>query len=75
MKRIGNGGRVTVGSCGRPLGDSVPGFAEVLPPQARAHYIDLMKRTYGLVARAGLPGSRLRGGSGRMAGIRIRLDE
>ncbi|MGK8464766.1 PPOX class F420-dependent oxidoreductase [Nocardia cyriacigeorgica] len=78
VKRIRNGGRVAVASCdwrGTPLGASVPGFAEVLPPHASAHYIDLMKRKYGLVARAGLLGSRLRGGSERMAGIRIRLGE
>ncbi|TLF77657.1 hypothetical protein [Nocardia cyriacigeorgica] len=78
MKRIRNDGRVMLASCdwrGTPLGASVPGFAEVLAPHASAHFIDLMKRKYGLVARAGLLGSRLRGGTERMAGIRIRLDE
>ncbi|NEW37861.1 PPOX class F420-dependent oxidoreductase [Nocardia cyriacigeorgica] len=77
VKRIRNGGRVTVASCdwrGKPLGASMPGFAEVLAPDASAHFIDLMKRKYGLVARVGLLGSALRGGSERMAGIRIRLD-
>ncbi|MCA2207048.1 PPOX class F420-dependent oxidoreductase [Nocardia rosealba] len=76
VKRIRNSGRVTVCSCdwrGKPLGASVPGFAEVLSPGASAHFTGLMKRKYGLVARIGLAGSALRGGSERMAGIRIRL--
>ncbi|WP_329620209.1 PPOX class F420-dependent oxidoreductase [Streptomyces sp. NBC_01255] len=77
VKRIRNSGRVTVGPCdwrGTPIGASVPGFAEVLTPDASAHYTGLMKRKYGLVARVGLLGSRLRGGSERAVGIRIRLD-
>ncbi|MBC7304015.1 MAG: PPOX class F420-dependent oxidoreductase [Nocardia sp.] len=77
VKRIRNSGRVTVCSCdwrGKPLGASVPGVAEVLTPSASAHFTGLMKRKYGLAARIGLAGSALRGGSGRMAGIRIRLD-
>ncbi|MFF2024225.1 PPOX class F420-dependent oxidoreductase [Streptomyces sp. NPDC058171] len=77
VKRIRNGGRVTVGPCdvrGRPLGVSTPGFAEVLAPDESAHVTGLMKRKYGLVARIGLLGSRLRGGSERSVGIRIRLD-
>ncbi|MEU4596705.1 PPOX class F420-dependent oxidoreductase [Nocardia sp. NPDC023988] len=76
VKRIRNSGRVTVCSCdwrGKPRGASVPGFAEVLSPGASAHFTGLMKRKYGLVARIGLAGSALRGGSERMAGIRIRL--
>ncbi|MQS35916.1 PPOX class F420-dependent oxidoreductase [Streptomyces katsurahamanus] len=78
VKRIRNGGRVTVGPCdwrGKPLGASTPGFAEVLTPEASAHFAGLMKRKYGLAARVGLLGSRLSGGSGRAVGIRIRLDE
>lgn len=77
VKRIRDSGRVTVCSCdwrGKPLDVSVPGFAEVLTPSASAHFIGLMKRKYGLAARIGLAGSALRGGSERMAGIRIRLD-
>ncbi|MFI6422945.1 hypothetical protein ACIBG6_36855 [Streptomyces sp. NPDC050842] len=77
VKRIRNSGRVTVGPCdwrGKPLGAPVPGFAELLTPDESAHYTDLMRRKYGLVARVGLLGSRLRGGSERMVGIRIRLD-
>ncbi|MFD3430456.1 PPOX class F420-dependent oxidoreductase [Nocardia fluminea] len=77
VKRIRAGGRVTVASCdwrGKPRSASVPAFAEVLPPGASAHFIGLMKRKYGLVARIGLTGSAIRGGSERMVGIRIRLD-
>ncbi|MGW6424662.1 PPOX class F420-dependent oxidoreductase [Nocardia sp. NPDC055053] len=77
VKRIRNGSRVTVAPCdwrGKPLGTSVPGLAEVLAPDASAHFTTLMKRKYGLVARIGLLGSRLRGGSERTVGIRIRLD-
>ncbi|MGY0500258.1 PPOX class F420-dependent oxidoreductase [Nocardia sp. FBN12] len=77
VKRIRNGGRVTVAPCdwrGKPFGPAVPGIAEVLAPDASAHFTGLMKRKYGLVARIGLLGSRLRGGSERMVGIRIRLD-
>ncbi|MDG4856648.1 PPOX class F420-dependent oxidoreductase [Streptomyces sp. T-3] len=77
VKRIRNCGRVTVGPCdwrGRPLGASTPGVAEVLTADESAHFTGLMKRKYGLVARVGLLGSRLRGGSGRTVGIRIRLD-
>ncbi|MGW5454663.1 PPOX class F420-dependent oxidoreductase [Nocardia sp. NPDC003979] len=77
VKRIRNSGRVTVCSCdwrGKPLGVPVPGFAEVLTPGESAHFTGLMKRKYGLVARIGLAGSALRGGSERMAGIRIRLE-
>ncbi|QES18788.1 hypothetical protein DEJ46_06560 [Streptomyces venezuelae] len=59
---------------GTPLGAPAPGFAEVPAPDASAHYTGLMKRLYGLVARVGLLGSRLRGGSERSVGIRIRLD-
>lgn len=78
VKRIRNGGRVTVTPCdwrGKPLGAAIPGLAEVLTPDASAHFPALMTRKYGLVARVGLWGSRLRGGPERMAGIRIRLDE
>ncbi|MFC9896050.1 PPOX class F420-dependent oxidoreductase [Nocardia sp. NPDC127579] len=77
VQRIRNSGRVTVASCdwrGKPLGASVSGIAEVLTPGASAHFVALMKRKYGLAARIGLAGSALRGGSKRMAGIRIRLD-
>ncbi|MFD6397278.1 PPOX class F420-dependent oxidoreductase [Nocardia sp. NPDC060249] len=77
VKRIRNGSRVIVAPCdwrGKPLGVSVPGCAEVLAPDASTHFTALMKRKYGLVARIGLVGSRLRGGTGRMVGIRIRLD-
>ncbi|WP_199552419.1 PPOX class F420-dependent oxidoreductase [Streptomyces sp. N35] len=77
VKRIRNSGLVTVAPCdwrGRPLGASTPGVAEVLTPDESAHLTGLMKRKYGLAARVGLLGSRLRGGSGRAVGIRIRLD-
>ncbi|MGJ7417016.1 PPOX class F420-dependent oxidoreductase [Streptomyces cinereoruber] len=78
VKRIRNDGRVTVGPCdwrGRPLGVSTPGFAEVLTPDASAHFTVLMKRKYGLAARAGLLAGRLRCDSERTVGIRIRLDD
>ncbi|WP_194814477.1 PPOX class F420-dependent oxidoreductase [Nocardia sp. XZ_19_385] len=74
VKRIRNEGRVTVASCdwrGKPLSEPVHGFAEVLAPAESVHYVELMKRKYGLVARVGLLGSALRGGPGRMAGIRV----
>ncbi|MFD4438222.1 PPOX class F420-dependent oxidoreductase [Nocardia sp. NPDC058519] len=77
VKRIRNESRVTATPCdwrGKPLGAPLPGFAEVLTPDASAHFTTLMKRKYGLVAQIGLLGSRLRGGSERMVGIRIRLD-
>lgn len=76
VKRIRNSGRVAVSASdwrGKPRGVTVPGVAEVLPPDASARIIELMKRKYGLAARIGLAGSALRGGSERMVGIRIRL--
>ncbi|WP_280340896.1 PPOX class F420-dependent oxidoreductase [Nocardia neocaledoniensis] len=76
VKRIRNSGRVAVSASdwrGTPRGVTVPGVAEVLPPDASAHIIELMKRKYGLAARIGLAGSALRGGSERMVGIQIRL--
>ncbi|MEV6279356.1 PPOX class F420-dependent oxidoreductase [Nocardia sp. NPDC051832] len=78
VKRIRNSGHVTVARCdwrGKPLGAPVPGFAELLTSEASAHFTGLMKRKYGLVARIGLLGSAFRGGSERMVGIRIRLQE
>ncbi|MGW0035062.1 PPOX class F420-dependent oxidoreductase [Streptomyces sp. NPDC003314] len=78
VKRIRNDGRVTVGPCdwrGRPLGVSTPGFAEVLTPDASAHFTVLMKREYGLAARAGLLAGKLRCDSERTVGIGIRLDD
>jgi len=77
VKRIRNSGRVTLAPCdwrGKPLGLPVPGVAEVLAPDASAHFAGLMKRKYGPVARIGLIGTALRGGTERMAGIRIRLE-
>ncbi|MDA5284730.1 PPOX class F420-dependent oxidoreductase [Streptomyces sp. Isolate_45] len=78
VKRIRNSGRVTVAPCdwrGAPKGEPVPGVAELPADQDTVHYLDLMKRKYGLVARVGLLGSRLKGPGHRTAGIRIRLAE
>ncbi|MFI0879460.1 PPOX class F420-dependent oxidoreductase [Streptomyces parvus] len=78
VKRIRNSGRVTVAPCdwrGAPKGDAVPGVAELPAGQDTVHYLDLMKRKYGLVARIGLLGSRLKGAGHRTVGIRIRLAE
>ncbi|MFF3527202.1 PPOX class F420-dependent oxidoreductase [Streptomyces rubiginosohelvolus] len=78
VKRIRNSGRVTVAPCdwrGTPKGESVPGVAELPADQDTVHYLDLMKRKYGLVARVGLLGSRLKGSGHRTVGIRIRLAE
>ncbi|MFE9043920.1 PPOX class F420-dependent oxidoreductase [Streptomyces sp. NPDC007818] len=78
VKRIRNGGRVTVAPCdwrGTPKGEPVPGIADLPADQDTAHYLDLMKRKYGLVARLGLLGSRLRGSGHHTVGIRIRLVE
>ncbi|MEU8900511.1 PPOX class F420-dependent oxidoreductase [Nocardia sp. NPDC048505] len=77
VKRIRNSDRITVTRCdrrGNPLGTPAPGTAELLSPDQSAHFVTLMKRKYGLVARIGLAGNALRGGSDRMIGIRIRLD-
>ncbi|WP_408991538.1 PPOX class F420-dependent oxidoreductase [Streptomyces sp. 1268] len=78
VKRIRNSGRVTVapsGWRGTPKGESVPGVAELCADRDAVHYLDLMKRKYGLVARVGLLGSRLKGSGRRTVGIRIRLAE
>ncbi|MFF9064891.1 PPOX class F420-dependent oxidoreductase [Streptomyces sp. NPDC014891] len=78
VKRIRNSGRVTVAPCdwrGNPKGEAVPGDADVPAGQDTAHYLDLMKRKYGLLARVGLLGSRLKGSEHRTVGIRIRLAE
>ncbi|MEI5033281.1 PPOX class F420-dependent oxidoreductase [Streptomyces sp. S1A(2023)] len=78
VKRIRNSGRVTVAPCdwrGVPKGESVPGVGELPADQDTVHYLDLMKRKYGLVARVGLLGSRLKGSGHRAVGIRIRLAE
>ncbi|MEU1286982.1 PPOX class F420-dependent oxidoreductase [Kitasatospora sp. NPDC005856] len=78
VKRIRNSGRVTVAPCnwrGVPKGESVPGVAELPADRDTVHYLDLMKRKYGLVARVGLLGSRLKGSRYRAVGIRIRLAE
>ncbi|MGW6539169.1 PPOX class F420-dependent oxidoreductase [Streptomyces sp. NPDC055051] len=78
VKRIRNGGRVTVAPCdwrGTPKGEAVPGVAELPAERDTVHYLDLMKRKYGLVARVGLLGGRLRGAGHRTVGIRIRLGE
>ncbi len=78
VKRIRNSGRVTVAPCdwrGTPKGESVSGVAELPAEQDTLHYLDLMKRKYGLVARVGLLGSRLKGPGHRTVGIRIRLTE
>ncbi|MFF8837598.1 PPOX class F420-dependent oxidoreductase [Streptomyces sp. NPDC015130] len=78
VKRIRNSGRVTVAPCdwrGTPKGKPVPGVAELPADHDTVHYLDLMKRKYGLVARVGLLGSRLKGSGQRTLGIRIRLAE
>lgn len=78
VKRIRNSGRVTVAPCdwrGTPKGKSVPGVAGLPAEQDTAHYLDLMKRKYGLAARIGLLGSRLKGRAHHTVGIRIRLAE
>lgn len=77
VKRIRNSGKVTVGPCdlrGKPLGSSVPAFAELVDPAVTRRYTDLMKRKYGLMGRLTLAGSLLRGGRGRTVGIRITPD-
>ncbi len=76
VKRIRNSGRVTVAPCdwrGKPLGEAVDGVADLPGSRETGHYRDLMKRKYGLVARLGLLGSRLRGRADRTVGIRVRL--
>lgn len=78
VKRIRNSGRVTIAPCdwrGTPKGEAVPGIAELPADRDTVHYLDLMKRKYGLVARIGLLGSRLKGRKHRSVGIQIRLTE
>ncbi|MGW8884051.1 PPOX class F420-dependent oxidoreductase [Streptomyces sp. NPDC055749] len=78
VKRIRNSGEVTLAPCdwrGRVRGDAVRGVAELPGAEGTRHYLDLMKRKYGLVARVGLAGSRLRGGQERNVGIRVRIAE
>lgn len=60
---------------GDPEGEAVPGIAELPADRDTVHYLDLMKRKYGLVARIGLLGSRLKGRKHRSVGIQIRLTE
>lgn len=78
VKRIRNGGRVTVAPCdwrGNALGEAVQAAAELPAAADTRHYTELMKRKYGMAARLGLLGSRLRGGRNRTVGIRVRLAE
>lgn len=78
VKRIRNSGHVTLAPCdwrGRVGGEAVQGVAELPGADATRHYPGLMKRKYGLTARVGLLGSRLRGGRERNVGIRVRLAE
>ncbi|MFD3654037.1 PPOX class F420-dependent oxidoreductase [Streptomyces sp. NPDC058620] len=76
VKRIRNSGRVTLAPCdwrGKVSGEAVAGIAELPGADGTRHYLDLMKRKYGLVARVGLIGSRLRGRQDSNVGIRVRL--
>ena len=76
VKRIRRDGTVLVGPCdvrGRPTGDSVPGRAEILPPEGSARVRELLKRKYGLLGRLTMIGSRIRRGSDGTIAIRVTL--
>ncbi|MEU5692595.1 PPOX class F420-dependent oxidoreductase [Actinosynnema sp. NPDC020468] len=74
VKRIRNGGAVTVGPCdfrGNPTGPAVDATAEVLGAEESAHAKRLIARKYGLVGRLTLFGSRIRRGEQGTVGIRV----
>jgi PPOX class probable F420-dependent enzyme len=76
VKRIRRDGTVLVGPCdmrGRPTGDQVPARAALLDRDGTARVRGLLVKKYGLSARIGLIGSRLRRGRDGTVGIRITL--
>ncbi|MCW2875560.1 PPOX class F420-dependent oxidoreductase [Actinacidiphila oryziradicis] len=76
VKRIRNRGDVLLSECdvrGNPSGEEVPGHAEILGPRDTARYRALLARKYGILARLGLLGSRLRRGREGVVGVRITL--
>ncbi|MFI1382113.1 PPOX class F420-dependent oxidoreductase [Embleya sp. NPDC020886] len=78
VKRIRNGGRVTVTACdarGRTGGEAVPGHASLLDAAGTEHYRDLIRRKFGIVGRMTLLGSRLRRGTAGTVGVRVELGE
>jgi hypothetical protein len=63
VKRIRNGGRVTVAACdlrGNPRGAALPGMARLGDAADRKHFGRLLARKYGLMGRLTLLGSRIR---------------
>jgi PPOX class probable F420-dependent enzyme len=76
VKRIRNRGDVLLSVCdarGNPSGEQVPGRAEIVGTQDADRYRTLLARKYGLPARLGLLGSRLRRGREGTVGVRITL--
>ncbi len=78
VKRIRRSGEVTVAPCdvrGNQHGEAVPGLATVADAAATERIRGLLRRKYGIRARLGLLGSRLRRGLAGTVGIRIHLAE
>jgi PPOX class probable F420-dependent enzyme len=76
VKRIRNRADVLVSACdvrGNPSGEQFPGRAEILDAEQTQHYRGLLVGKYGLFARLGLLGSRLRRGRNGTVAIRIIL--
>jgi hypothetical protein len=75
VKRIRNGGRVTVAPCdfrGKPLGDAVEGQARIGDEADTARVRGLLGRKYGVVGRLSIWGSTLR--RGRTGTVAVLID-
>ena len=76
VKRIRRDGRVTVAPCtarGKPLGDSVPAHATIVPGEDADAIRTLLKRKYWLTGPITITLSTLRRGSAGTVGLRISL--
>jgi PPOX class probable F420-dependent enzyme len=76
VKRIRNRADVLVSACdvrGNPSGEQLSGRAEILDAEQTQRYRALLAGKYGLFARIGLLGSRLRRGRNGTVAIRITL--
>ena len=75
VKRIRNGGRVTVGACdvrGRPTGEPVEAHARLGDQADLDRVADGLRKKYGLIGRLTVLGSRLR--RGREGTVAILVD-
>ncbi len=78
VKRIRRSGEVLVAPCdirGNQHGEAVRGLATVVDAATTERIRGLLRRKYGIRARLGLLGSRLRRGLDGTVGIRVHLAE